>query len=78
MTEAQADRILKELRTIKVCVIILTVISPLRRPRRLSTFNALLPVSRAAEADSSLGPPEGLFQFSGPLLLTPRFRASGQ
>ena len=37
MTEAQADRILKELRTIKVCVIILTVILALASVK--ATFN---------------------------------------
>ena len=37
MTEAQADRILKELRTIKVCVIILTVIIALASAK--ATFN---------------------------------------
>jgi hypothetical protein len=33
MTEAQADGILKELRTIKVCVVILTVIIALASTR---------------------------------------------
>jgi hypothetical protein len=37
MTETQADRILKELRTIKVCVIILTVIIALVSAK--ATFN---------------------------------------
>ena len=37
MTEAQADRILKELRIIKVCVIILTVIIALASAK--ATFN---------------------------------------
>jgi hypothetical protein len=37
MTEAQADRILKELRTIKVCGIILTVIIALASAK--ATFN---------------------------------------
>ena len=37
MTEAQAEKILKELRTIKVCVIILTVIITLASAK--ATFN---------------------------------------
>ena len=37
MTEAQADRILKELKTVKVCVIILTIIIALASAK--STFN---------------------------------------
>jgi hypothetical protein len=37
VTEAQADRILKELRTIKICVIILPVIIALASAK--STFN---------------------------------------
>lgn len=37
MTEAQADRILKELKTIKVCVIVLTVIIALASAK--ATFN---------------------------------------
>ena len=37
MTEAQADKILKELRTIKVCVIILAVIIALASAK--ATFN---------------------------------------
>lgn len=37
MTEARDDRILKELRTIKVCVIILTVIIALASAK--ATFN---------------------------------------
>jgi hypothetical protein len=37
MTEAQAEKILKELRTIKICVIILTVIIALASAK--ATFN---------------------------------------
>jgi hypothetical protein len=37
MTETQADRILKELRVIKVCVIILTVIIAIASAK--ATFN---------------------------------------